>query len=97
MQTRKRIAVFGRGAHTIPSYRALLNELSKSFDMMVYSEFPIKEKFNACYPIRSVPFESLHRWLIIGWFLLRFGLDHCLLYTTDAADDMQCVDTLGST
>lgn len=76
MQTRKRIAVFGRGAHTIPSYRALLNELSKSFDMMVYSEFPIKEKFNACYRIRSVPFESLHRWLIIGWFLLRFGLDH---------------------
>ncbi|MFN7793367.1 MAG: glycosyltransferase [Cyclobacteriaceae bacterium] len=76
MQTRKRIAVFGRGAHTIPSYRALLNELSKSFDMVVYSEFPIKEKFNVCYPIRSVPFESIHRWLIIGWFLLRFGLDH---------------------
>ncbi len=76
LQTRKRIAVFGRGAHTIPSYRALLNQLSQSFDLVLYSEFPINERFNARYTIRSVPFESMHRWLIVGWCLLRFSFDH---------------------
>ncbi len=74
--TRKRVAIFGRGAHTIPSYRALLNQLSQSFDLVVYSEFPIEQKFNARYQIRSVPFESMHRWLVLGWWLVRFSIDH---------------------
>lgn len=76
LQTRKRIAVFGRGAHTLPSYRALLNQLSQSFDLVMYSEFPIKQKFNARYQIRSVSSDSMHRWLVMGWFIVQFSIDH---------------------
>jgi glycosyltransferase involved in cell wall biosynthesis len=79
---RLRIAIFGGGAHTIPGYRALLNSLSQSFVIIVYSEFPIKKKFDAQYIIRSVPYRRPHRWILACWFLVRFFIDH-LFYRFD--------------
>jgi glycosyltransferase involved in cell wall biosynthesis len=73
---KNRIAVFGGGAHTIPSYRALLNNLSNSYNLVVYSEFAISKKYDAQYLIRSYPNQHYNRWFLAVWFLLRFALDH---------------------
>jgi glycosyltransferase involved in cell wall biosynthesis len=43
----KRIAFLGRGVHTIPSYRALLNELADKYQIIVYSEVGVDEKWLA--------------------------------------------------
>lgn len=74
-----RIAVFGGGAHIIPSYRALLNNLSNSYELVVYSEFTISKKYDAQYLIRSYPHRHYKRWLLVLWILLRFALDHMRL------------------
>lgn len=71
-----RIAVFGGGAHTIPGYRALLNNLTRSYEIILYSEFSISKKFDAQYSIRYLHHQNIHRWLLASWFLIRFSLDH---------------------
>lgn len=61
----KRIAFLGRGGHTLPTYRALLNKLSKEYELVVYLEVPVQPEWLQLehrYSIRSVPaIISLHQ------------------------------------
>jgi len=50
------------------------------------------------YYDRRPPFMDARAPMVIAYFSLEFGLAECLpclLYTSDAADDMQCVDLGG--
>jgi glycosyltransferase involved in cell wall biosynthesis len=54
--TQKRIAFIGGGAHTIPSYRALLKELAQDYQITLYSEFYLSREWEVMeYTIKSVP------------------------------------------
>jgi glycosyltransferase involved in cell wall biosynthesis len=41
----KRVAFLGRGGHTLPTYRALLNEISTRYELTVYSEVPVEKQW----------------------------------------------------
>jgi glycosyltransferase involved in cell wall biosynthesis len=60
----KRIAFLGRGVHTIPTYRALLNKLAENYSIVVYSEVsgqPEWMKLDHRYTIRFFKSMSLPR------------------------------------
>lgn len=87
---KKRLAVIGGGAHTIPSYRALLKLLALEYDIFLFSEFYIKpEKMVNEYTIISVPQTNVFNhntkmnW---RWRVMRFSwivLKGCLQYRID--------------
>ncbi|MFM8913581.1 MAG: hypothetical protein ACKOE6_11815, partial [Flammeovirgaceae bacterium] len=64
-----RVAVLGRGAHTIPTYRALLNKLNERVSISVYSEVHIDQKYDANYRVVSYPFHPQLNQLKVIWFL----------------------------
>jgi glycosyltransferase involved in cell wall biosynthesis len=70
------LVVIGRGAHTLPTYRALLNRLSADGSLSVYSEVFIDQKFDAKYRIVSYPFKIHSNKLKIAWLLLVLVRDH---------------------
>ena len=60
----KRIAFLGRGGHTLPTYRALLNRLAHHFDLTVYSEVPVDPMWLDLphdYSLRAVTERRMHR------------------------------------
>jgi glycosyltransferase involved in cell wall biosynthesis len=59
--SKKRIAFLGGGAHTIPSYRALLTHLALYFDLTVYSEFNLRPENKLPYKFKSVPAGKMPR------------------------------------
>lgn len=72
---RYRLAFLGGGAYTIPSYRALLEELSKKYDLTVYFEFYFEAK-PLHYSIRTVPKSAKHRRWREFLFALMILKDH---------------------
>ena len=60
----KRIAFLGRGGHTLPTYRALLNRVSEHYELTVYSEVPIEKEWLALehkYSLRAVTTRKVPR------------------------------------
>jgi glycosyltransferase involved in cell wall biosynthesis len=54
----KRIAILGRGAHTLPTYRVLLNSLAAHYSITLYSEVPMTSDWLLLehnYAIKSIP------------------------------------------
>lgn len=69
----------GRGGHTLPTYRALLNRLSRSFELTVYSEVPVEKEWlelEHMYTIKGVPRARLPRRLRELLFILLLIKDH---------------------
>jgi glycosyltransferase involved in cell wall biosynthesis len=59
---KKRLAVIGGGAHTIPSYRAMLKMIAKEYEIILLSEFHLEEKWKVEeYSISTVP-PVKNRW-----------------------------------
>ncbi len=52
---RKRIAFFGGGVSTIPSYRALLNSLCRYYSVTVYFEFYHEIKYPIKFSVKVIP------------------------------------------
>ncbi|MBY0432700.1 MAG: glycosyltransferase family 4 protein [Cyclobacteriaceae bacterium] len=70
---RKRIAVLGGGAHTIPSYRRLLQRLSRENDIVVFSEFFLPSQSHVPeYKLKCVPTLRFHRVQKLLFFLMVF-------------------------
>lgn len=64
-----RIAFVGGGAHTIPSYRAMLKLLSKDYQIILYSEFYLGNEWKVDeYIIKSVPSWKMNRRIREMWF-----------------------------
>jgi hypothetical protein len=61
----KRIAFLGRGVHTIPSYRVLINRLSKEFEIKVFCETPIEKEW----------LEETRNYKLISWCTRFFPLE----------------------
>jgi glycosyltransferase involved in cell wall biosynthesis len=75
----KRIAVLGRGAHTLPSYRALLNRLAQNYSITVYFEVPLDPewlKLPHDYAIRFIKRRKFPRRLQDFLFFLLLMRDH---------------------
>jgi glycosyltransferase involved in cell wall biosynthesis len=64
-----KIAVLGAGAHTIPSYRALLTTLAEKYNITVFSEVSLPKAANRHYTIIAYPFRYNHRWVRYAWLL----------------------------
>jgi glycosyltransferase involved in cell wall biosynthesis len=63
-KAKKRIAFLGRGGHTLPSHRALLNKLSNDFTIVLFSEIAIQPEWlnlSHRYEIRCFKGMGLHR------------------------------------
>jgi len=70
-ELRKRLAIVGGGAHTIPTYRALLKSFAEKYQIFLISEFYIDPKEHAKeYIIYSVSSQIKNR----RWRELQFGL-----------------------
>jgi glycosyltransferase involved in cell wall biosynthesis len=70
---KKKLAFLGGGAHTIPSYRSLLEGLTRQYDLTVYFEFFL-EITGAPYRTRMIPRNiKFRRWRELRFFLLIFG------------------------
>lgn len=41
----KRILFLGRGGHTLPTYRALLNKVAQEYELICYSEVPLEKEW----------------------------------------------------
>ncbi|MBL0742267.1 glycosyltransferase family 4 protein [Chryseolinea lacunae] len=85
-EKKKRIAFLGGGAHTIPTYRALLEKLSTTFNITVYFEFHTRLQKAAPYETRipglALRYKTLRELLFawtIFWDMLfrRYDLIHC--------------------
>lgn len=83
--SKKRLAFLGGGAHTIPSYRALLEQLAKEYAVTIYFEFFMDIK-DAPYEVKTVRSNLNHFrsrefrffWLVFSDFLKRrFDVIHC--------------------
>lgn len=58
------MAFLGRGGHTLPTYRALLNRLASNYDLTVYSEVPIDPSWRDLphgYHLRDITSKKLPR------------------------------------
>jgi len=67
---KKRLIVLGGGAHTIPSYRAMLKLIAGEYDLILLSEFHLDKKLQVEeYIIRSVP-AGKRRWRELLFFLM---------------------------
>jgi glycosyltransferase involved in cell wall biosynthesis len=82
---KKKLAFLGGGAHTIPSYRALLEGLTREYDVIVYFEFFL-EITQAPYQTRMISRNTkFRRWRELRFFLLilndlftkQFDIIHC--------------------
>ena len=69
---KKRLAVIGGGAHTIPSYRAMFQLIAKEHDLTLFSEFHLEKKEQVdVYAIHSVSDKKMNgRWRTIVFFIL---------------------------
>lgn len=69
---KKRLAVIGGGAHTIPSYRAMLRLIAKEYDLILFSEFHLEKKWEVEeYKIYSVSNRKINgRWRTILFFIM---------------------------
>jgi len=84
----KRIAFLGRGVHTLPTYRALLNRLSQDYLIIVYSEVSLQPSWLTLdhqYEFRSSKLMNLPRrirellfpiWLIKEYLKKPFDVVH---------------------
>lgn len=75
----KRIAFLGRGAHTLPTYRALLNLIAKRYELIVYSEVPIEKEWldlEHTYSLRAAISKNLPRRIRELLFVSRVIADH---------------------
>ncbi len=72
--SKKKIAFLGGGAYTIPSYRDLLNALSRNYDITVYFEFYEVKKYPVNFSIRMIPemFSRYRRIRELSFALLIF-------------------------
>jgi glycosyltransferase involved in cell wall biosynthesis len=82
-EIKKKIAVLGGGAHTIPNYRALLKLLSHNYNLFLFSEFHLGHEWTVKeYPIYSVRRTRINgRWREFLFFLL--ALKGCLTKRID--------------
>lgn len=75
----RRIAILGRGVHTLPSYRALVNRLAVNYCVTVYSEVPCRQEWMELdhrYSFRCVPgLKFSKRLTYLSLFFLVLG-DH---------------------
>jgi len=70
---KKRLAVIGGGAHTIPSYRKMLKLIAREYEVTVFSEFYIDKKAAMPeYAIQSVSGKKMNRRIreLVFFFLL---------------------------
>ncbi|MBA4144895.1 MAG: hypothetical protein C0523_03965 [Cytophaga sp.] len=69
---KKRLAVIGGGAHTIPSYRAMLKRIAHKYEVILFSEFHLDRKSEVEeYSIRSVSEKKRNaRWRTVAFFIL---------------------------
>ncbi len=69
---KKRLAVIGGGAHTIPSYRAMLRLIAKEYDLTLFSEFHLEKKWEVAeYSIHSVSERKISgRWRTILFLVM---------------------------
>jgi len=75
----KRIAIIGRGAHTLPTYRAMLNKFTEHYTLVLYSEVAMKPEWLAAphsYTIRSVSHDNYPRRIRDFMLLLMIIRDH---------------------
>ena len=60
----KRVAFLGRGGHTLPTYRALLNRIAAHYELTVYSEVPIEASWLLLphsYTLKQITARKMHR------------------------------------
>lgn len=75
----KRIAILGRGVHTLPSYRLLINRLARDYEMTVYSEVPCNPEWKNLphtYKLKCVSGILSHRHVSALMLLLLVLFDH---------------------
>lgn len=75
----KRIAFLGRGGHTLPSHRALLNLLSNDFEIIVYSEVFFQQEWLRLehrYQIKCFTGMGLPRFLREPIFVMMLLVEH---------------------
>jgi glycosyltransferase involved in cell wall biosynthesis len=75
----KRIAIIGRGAHTLPTYRAMLNKFAEHYTLVLYSEVAMKPEWLSTphsYTIRSVSSDNYPRRIRDFILLLMIIRDH---------------------
>lgn len=75
----KRIAILGRGVHTLPSYRLLINRLAKDYEITVYSEVPCHPEWKNLphnYKLKCVKGAQFNRYISTLRLLLLVLLDH---------------------
>ncbi len=75
----KRVAILGRGAHTLPSYRALVNCLAQRYDVTVYAEVPCEpewRKLDHTYTFKCVPRFLISKRVTYFMFFLFVLRDH---------------------
>ena len=72
---RKRLAVIGGGAHTIPSYQEMLKLIANEYQITVFSEFHLEKKWEIQeYVVRSVSSKRRNRrWNELTFFFLLAG------------------------
>ena len=72
--SKKRIAFLGGGVFAIPSYVVLLQELSKKYEIIIYSEFYQAIKPNEFYQVKSIGQSKLPRRikeLVFAWMIIK--------------------------
>lgn len=69
---KKRLAVIGGGAHTIPSYRAMLKLIAVEYDVTVFTEFYVEKNGETPeYAVQSVSARKVNRrWRELLFFFL---------------------------
>jgi glycosyltransferase involved in cell wall biosynthesis len=75
----KRIAFLGRGGHTLPSHRALLNKLAEEFAIILYSEVQIQPellKLAHHYEIKCFKGMGLPKFLREPIFVFMLMIEH---------------------
>jgi glycosyltransferase involved in cell wall biosynthesis len=75
----KRIAFLGRGGHTLPSHRALLNKLAEGFTIILYSEVVVQPewlKLEHRYEIKCFKGMGLPRLLREPIFVFMLLIEH---------------------
>jgi hypothetical protein len=79
-EQKKRIAIFGRAAQTIPSCRRLTEELSKTYDITVFAETyrPLQSALPSLYRFVTIPkgkvFKPFAKLILSAQFLYY----HCI-------------------
>jgi glycosyltransferase involved in cell wall biosynthesis len=79
MQVKKRIAFLGGGVLVIPNTVALLDELSKHHEIIIYSEFHIDVTPNNSYKVKVIPNTKIYRkfWnVFFAWMVFKDNLHH---------------------